>query len=115
MSIIYRNADLSDYYLNLPKHILNKEYTVQFSTSKPSLPRSNYETFNNRSDFLYDGTVYGQVEGIIVSDTGGKWCFVNTEEIVLPTEIGETVEGSLECIDFNQNSEHINPEHVSPQ
>lgn len=96
MSIAYQNVDFNDYSAEPPENIIGQEYTFQFSTSKSAIKAvspQNYELMYYMNDLLNE-----YIDGFSMVELSTNTVFGNLSDIILPTEIGESVTGTLSDI-----------------
>lgn len=96
MSLAYQNVDFYNYSSEPPENIIGQEYTFQFSTSKSAIKAvspQNYELMYYVSNLINE-----RIDGFSFVDMGTSTIFGNISDIILPTEIGESVTGTLEDI-----------------
>lgn len=101
MSTIYQNIDFGSYSAEPSAQEYGKEYVITLETAADKIPASNYEESNSYSTFV-SNMMNGNVAGFamaLMNDDSNK-IFVNMSDIVLPTEIGETVEGTMQLVSF---------------
>lgn len=93
MSIAYQNVDFYNYSAEPPENIIGQEYTFQFSTIEGLIKAINPQEYELM--YYLSALTNGRVDGFSIVDMGSNKVFGNLSDIILPTEIGESVTGTL--------------------
>ncbi len=106
MSVIYTNFNSTP-----TPSTTDQEYSFTFTTGIASIPSSNYFAFNSKNDLMsemqyatLEGLLYGFFSAAANYSLEDAVFFANENAIVLPSEIGGTVEGSLQEVVFDSNA-----------
>lgn len=98
MSTIYQNINFGSYSAEPSAQEYGKEYAITLRTAEDKIPASNYAESDSYSTFV-SNMMSGSVTGFAMAlMNGDNKIFVNTSDILLPTEIGETVEGTMQLV-----------------
>lgn len=111
MSTLYTNLNIQSGYPSFEQEACGQDKSFTFTTDSLEIPSSNGKTFYNAEDLLYSG-VGGEsayATGLVFmayptnnyEDT--PLVFTNQNAIVLPTNVGDTVEGILNSTEFEDN------------
>lgn len=112
MNTLYTNLNVQDYYPYYPlfeESTVGQERSFTFATRNSSIPASNIESIGNGNSLVYamlNEAVKGFVLEVFLNDPtvnedSVPTIFANRSEISLPSAVGETVNGTLDIIDMN--------------
>lgn len=101
MGVVYQNVDFSSYSASAPMCELGQEYSAQFSTARTNLDPIYPSYFSGKSQFVSD-LINGLVPGLAVVNMDSDDVYVSDVSINLPTEIGQSIEGTLHLVSSNE-------------
>ena len=108
MSVLYQNVNLGSYSATIPSSQYGQQYTFEFSTNSNRIYRSDWNQYPDVFEFGYalmDGIASGfalmMMEDQYGTQSDNPIAYVNMRDVVLPTEIGDTVEGELQPADWH--------------
>ena len=96
MSIAYQNVDFSNYAVEPPTNTFGQEYTFTFSSNSPAINPIDPDQYTLGS--YLTSVSNGNVPGFSFINLDDNIVYGNKTAILLPTEIGGSIEGVLDNI-----------------
>ncbi len=112
MSTLYTNLNIQSGHPSFEQEACGQDKSFTFTTDSLEIPPSNVTSFYNAEDLLYYGvggaSTYYATGLIFMAYPTNNYedtplVFTNQNAIVLPTNVGDTVEGILNFTEFEDN------------